>query len=283
MTRPEVHSAQTVEEALELRRHAGGHAPWLAGGTWLLRAPQRAEPLADSYVSVARVAELRELADGGENVELGALATHARLAAAGALSGPLRALAQAAGTSGFPGIRSVATLGGNIGARQFSEADLVPALLALGARVELAGDGGRRTVALSDALTEEPDELIVKVLLSRPPGQVSGYRRLTVRGGGEYAVASVAICATLDPDGTVTAARVAVGAVEQAPRVSQEAADALLGRRLDARSGQAAGQALADACVPRANPDAPGWYRQAVLPVLAERVAADIATQEAGA
>nr|WP_255426724.1 hypothetical protein [Pseudonocardia sp. C8] len=96
---------------------------------------------------------------------------------------------------------------------------------------------------------------------------------MTVRGGGEYAIASVALAVELS-DGVVTAARVALGSVEPVACRSPEAEEGLVGGPLDAGRARAAGAAAAAACRPREGLDAPGWYRTAVLPALFERAAA---------
>jgi carbon-monoxide dehydrogenase medium subunit len=274
---PQLHVARTVEGALTRLQAAGPRTQFVAGGTWVLRSAHRGEELAPQYVSLARVGELAGIAVQDDCVSIGALTTHAQLAASAHLTG---ALAQAAAASGFPGVRSVATLGGNLAARGFSEADLVPALLALEARLELATSSGRHEVAVAEYLAERPTDLIVRVLVPRRARQVSAYLRLTVRGGGEYAVASVAVSAVLDDAGRVEDARVALGAVESVARVSPVAAVARIGRPIERTTGRAAGEKLALDCRPRDGDDAPGWYRRSVLPALAERVVAAMTAEE---
>jgi aerobic carbon-monoxide dehydrogenase medium subunit len=278
---PELQVATTVEDALARLQACGRGTQFVAGGTWVLRAPHRGEELAPQYVSLARVSELAGVAVEEDRVAIGALTTHAQLARSSHLTGALQALAQAAAASGFPGVRSVATIGGNLGAQGFSEADLVPALLALEASVELATSSGRHEIAAARYVVERPDGLILRVVVPRRPRQVSAYRRLTVRGGGEYPVASVAVSAVLDDSGRVENARVALGAVESVARISPAAADALVGCPVELTAGRAAGEKLAADCHPREGDDAPGWYRRSVLPALTERVVvAMIAEQE---
>jgi carbon-monoxide dehydrogenase medium subunit len=212
---------------------------------------------------------------------IGALTTHRDLAERLAADGPLAALARAAATSAFPAVRNVATVGGNLCAGPFPEADLVPALLALDAEVEVAGPGGRSRRPVQAVLDERParGELVVAVHVPAPAGRHSGFERLTVRGGGEYALASIALSVDLAPDGTVAAARVAVGAVEHRARRCPAAEAALTGRRLDDEAVDAAGHAAAGELESRDGVDAPGWYRLAVLPALARRAAAAITTR----
>ncbi|MHA6794422.1 FAD binding domain-containing protein [Pseudonocardia bannensis] len=276
MTRSVVRRPATVADAVRDLAELGADGAPLAGGTWVMRAPLRGVPVARVYVALDGLAELRDIRTGDGVVEIGAGVTHAELAA---VDGPpaLAGLVEAARRSAFPAVRSVATVGGNIAAVGFPEADLVPALLAADARVVLATPEGERTEDLATYLASRPGrpagELIVRVVVPVPAGRRSAFERLTVRGGGEYAVASVALSVDLD-GATVSAARVAVGGVEKAARLSSAAAAVLVGSPLDEATAERAGQAAANGCTAREGLDAPGWYRLAVLPALARRAAA---------
>jgi carbon-monoxide dehydrogenase medium subunit len=97
----------------------------------------------------------------------------------------------------------------------------------------------------------------------------------------DIAVVGAGVALTLDPDGTCTACRVALGAVAPTPLAVPEAAAALVGRRLD----EAALAELEAAARAAARPidDMRGTivYRVRVVGVLAKR-AAIIAAQRAG-
>jgi carbon-monoxide dehydrogenase medium subunit len=280
----EVHRAATVDEAVDLLARLGEEGSPLGGGTWILRAPLRRAPLKRHYVVVRDVAELASTTPG-DPARLGALATHAVLAALEDGTGPLGAVAEAARRSAFPAVRNVATLAGNLAARPFPEADLVPALLAGEAVLELARADGRERLDLAAYLEDRdrrpPGELIVSVSLPAPPGRRSWFERLTVRHAAEYSLASVAISLDVGADGLVTGARVAVGAVEDLPRRVAAAETVLLGAALEALPAAEAGRAAADALRPRDALDAPGWYRQAVLPELLARAGARVTGREA--
>jgi carbon-monoxide dehydrogenase medium subunit len=271
--------AGSLHEAVAALASAGDRGAPLAGATWIMRAGLRGEARKDVYVALGGIAELRGITLG-EELAIGALVTHAELAEAG-LGAPAGALAEAARASAFPAVRTVATLGGNLAARPFPEADLVPALLALDARMRLAGPGGETSLPVEEYLcTREarpPGELIVAVGIPSPAGGRSAYERLTVRGGGEYPVAALAVSVDLDRSGVVRAARVALGSVEAVARRSEAGAAALVGRPLDAAAAERCGAAVAAEAHPRDGLDAPGWYRAAVLPALARRAIGRIA------
>lgn len=137
-----LHRPSTVEEAVALLADLGDGAEVLAGGTWVMRWHHRGEAPRASHVVLADIPGLADIAPGDPTV-IGALVTHRDLAERLPADGPLAALVRAAATSAFPAVRNVATVGGNLCAGPFPEADLVPALLALDAEVEVATPVGR--------------------------------------------------------------------------------------------------------------------------------------------
>ena len=273
----EVHRVTTVGEAVGLLDRLGEEGGVLGGGTWILRAPLRSAQLKRHYVMVRDVTELTGTVTG-HPARLGALTTHAELGALEHGTGPLGALSEAARRSAFPAVRNVATVAGNLACRPFPEADLVPALLAGEAALELAHVEGRERLDVAAYLEQRdrrpPGELIVSVSLPAPVGRHSWFERLTVRHAAEYSVASVAVSVDVDAEGLVTEARVAVGAVEELPRRSEPAEALLRGSALRTLPAERAGRAAAAALQPRNALDAPGWYRQAVLPELLARACA---------
>src|SRR5215467_7265171 len=93
--------------------------------------------------------------------------------------------------------------------------DLAPALLILGAEVDLAGPEGRRTLPLRDLyigyarhdtasgdgknyLALAPDEIVVAVRAKHTPGLRSGYDKIRIRRSIEYPVAGVAVALRRD-------------------------------------------------------------------------------------
>lgn len=266
---------------MSLLGEMGDEGAVLGGGTWILRAPLRGEPLAAGYVALRGIAEMAGLSAGDNAARIGALATHSELGGAEYGTGALGALAEAARRSAFPAVRHVATVAGNLAARPFPEADLVPALLAGEAAVELASPAGRELLDAAEYLATRDRrparEVIVAVSLPAPAGRRAWFERLTVRHAAEYSLASVAVSVDVGADGAVTDARVAVGAVEEVARRVVDAESILRGSPLAALPGEEAGHAAARALVPRDGLDAPGWYRSAVLPVLMARVASRMA------
>jgi carbon-monoxide dehydrogenase medium subunit len=257
----------TLAEAVGELDALGGDGAALAGGTWVMRAHQRGESFALTYVSLLELPELTG-ATIGERSSLGALLTHDELAALDDDAGPLGAVAQAARTSAFPAVRSVATLGGNLCAAGFREAELSAALLALDAEVEVASPSGTEALPLDTYLSTRPAGVLARAHVPCPAGRRSAYRRLTVLHGSEYPVCGVAVSFALEA-GTIRTARVAVAAVDTRPRLLASAAELLEGvEAADEASVLDAGRAGGTELPEHDGLDAPGWYRLAVLPAL---------------
>lgn len=267
--------AQSFDEALVA---IGDGARVLAGGTWLMRDPLRGVATPPALVSLAAIPAFTDIEISAEWIAFGAGVTHACLAATLQGIGGFEGLAAAAKGAANPAIRRVATLGGNLCTLDFAAADLVPALLALDADVEIATVGGRQIMALEtflkDRATLLPGAILLRVIVSKAVAQ-SAHARLLLRKAGDYPVAIVSVVRGTDGD-----IRVAVGSVETVARrwLSLEAAFAAQAT-MPNRDGAAA---LAKECNDfsgRDGLDAEGWYRCEVLPALVRRAFQSLVTQ----
>ncbi|MGE0811783.1 MAG: xanthine dehydrogenase family protein subunit M [Vicinamibacterales bacterium] len=121
-----------------------------------------------------------------------------------------------------------------------SSTDAAPMLQALGARVQLVSARGERRVEVADLyandgiayLTRRPDEILTAVEIPATAGRRSTYWKLRRRGAFDFPVLSVAAAARVEADGTVTEARVVVGAAASRPMAAPAADRALVGRTL---------------------------------------------------
>lgn len=274
---PSLYVAPSLAHALDaLAERGAGGAP-LAGGTWIMRAPLRHEPMSPAYVGLGRVAELGRVEVHDDHVVIGASVTHARLAEVLRDVPDLQGLAAAAGRSANPAVRRAATVGGNLSTAGFAAADLVPALLCLEAEVDITSRAGVQRLTLEAFLaardTLEPGRLLTQVRVPRSAAR-SAHARLPLRKAGDYPVAILSIAVTRDGSGHVARVRVAVGSVEPVARLWPALEAALTGAPLDARSAERAAADLAEDFNGRDGIDAPGWYRVAVLPALARRAVA---------
>jgi 4-hydroxybenzoyl-CoA reductase subunit beta len=175
--------------------------------------------------------------------------------------------------------------------------DLAPALLVLGAEIELAGPGGRRTLALNDFyigharhdgtsgdgktyLALAPGEIVVAVRARNTPNLRSGYDKIRIRRSIEYPVAGVA-AALIRYGGTLTDLRVAFTGTNPRP-VLLEGTAALCGGPLDDRVLAGLDALVRDQIMAMKTTFTPGHYRRRVAGVLARRLAMKLWHQESG-
>ena len=143
--------ADSVAEAGRLlAAHPG--AKLLAGGHSLIPLLKLRLAAPPAVIDVGRIAELRGVAAYGDGLRIGALTTHAEIAASDAVRERAAALAEAAGQIGDPAVRNRGTIGGNL-AHADPASDLPTVLAALGATLTVAGPDGERTVGVADFIT----------------------------------------------------------------------------------------------------------------------------------
>jgi CO/xanthine dehydrogenase FAD-binding subunit len=268
-------SASTLDEALEAI--AEGARPVAGGSDLVVGARQGKAPLPDFVVAIDRVEALRGIGEVDEGVRIGALARHADIEASDLLrSAALAALADGAALIGSPATRNVGTLGGNV-MNASPAMDTGPALVVLGAEVELRSLRGARSLPIGElwsgpgTTVAASDELCAQIRIPRPaPGSGSAYVRLEYRRAMEIAVVGAAAMVTLDA-GTVADCRIALAAVAPTVIRAPSAEGALAGREpsQDALTAVAAG-ASADAR-PITDIRASEHYRRHIAGVMARR------------
>ena len=269
--------APSLAAALDTLNDYGPDGAAFAGGTWIMRAPIRHQPLKTHYVAIGKIPELTVIRIGTDAIEIGAAVTHAALTAALTDLPEFAVLAAAAGRSANPAIRAMATIGGNLSASDFSAADCVPALLCLDTQVEVSSRDGHERISIDAFLkrrsTFVPGQLLTKIVVPRS-GHKTAHSRLTLRKAGDYPVAIVSLSVDVDPTNQVRKARIAIGSVEMAARRWERLETALVGRVLDPALAADIAADLADEFTGRESVEVPAWYRVRVLPGLVRRATA---------
>lgn len=204
---------------------------FLAGGTDLLVAERL---LLDTglLVDLSRMAGMGFIAAGDGDISIGPTTTVGALAAHEGLRARFPALSEAAAQCGSVQIRNRATIGGNI-ANASPGADLIPVLLAAGARLSLLErDCTWSELTLLD-FAPAPGRLIVEIILpSEGILPRSAFVKLGARRDLTISRLSLALLAELQ-DGRFGAVRLAAGAIGPKPRRLPLAERALEGRRLE--------------------------------------------------
>jgi len=277
-----------LAEACALASRLGGEAAFIAGGTELIPDFQRERETARQLIALDGIGELRGIATEGALLRIGGLTTVAEVASSALVRGRLVALADAARAIGSAQIRSLATIGGNF-CRAVACADTPPAAIVGEARVRIVGTQGTREL-LAEEFFLGPrrtvlarGEVLAAILLpAPPPGTGSSYQRFSRRKGAALAVAAVAARVTL-AGGTITGARVALGAVSPVPMLVAGAADVLIGARPSTSVFEEAARRCADEALPITDVRGSADFRRELVSVLARRAIAEAVARAGGA
>jgi CO/xanthine dehydrogenase FAD-binding subunit len=182
------------------------NATLLAGGTDVMVEVNFRTRQVQQVISLRQVTDLKEW----NGNRIGAGVTFQRME-----RGPIRALAQLARTVGSPQIRSVGTLGGNLGTAS-PAGDSHPFLAACDAGIEVRSRTGEtRTLRWNEFLTGpkmnalQPGEVITAAVLPEHLPARQEFGKVGVRSA--MVISTVSACVMRDEDGRTTAALGAVG------------------------------------------------------------------------
>ncbi|HET7028831.1 MAG TPA: FAD binding domain-containing protein [Candidatus Limnocylindrales bacterium] len=242
----------------------------IAGGVGFLLRRQLGETLPERFVAVGCLPELRAIERLENALAIGAAVSLAELAASPIVRTDAPLLAAAAAAAANPGIRTTATLGGNLLDRP-GGSDLMAALLALGARAAWARPGG---VTEDSVPLDGPvgDGLLLRVRTTVPTAAAWGFERLRTRGAGDRPTATV--CVTLaDARAENAIGRAWATSVAPRPVELSETLAAAIAAASDEEIVAATDVDLRDVVVVD-DLRATAEYRRRVLPVLVRRAVA---------
>ena len=271
----------TIEAALAILSSDRDARP-VAGGTDLVVASRQGRRgLPESIVAIDRIADLARhgVEDGG--LVLGALTSHDWIASSAEVAASWSALADASAIVGSPATRSTGTIGGNL-MNASPAAETVGPLVVLQANVILRAIGRGSRIVPAAALAVGPgrtsaaaDELLTAVIVPRPAeGSGSAYVRLEYRRAMEIAVVGAAGLVTLDGDGRIATARIALTSVAPTIIRAADAEAVLVGAAAEPATFRAAAEAASAAANPIDDVRASADYRRAMLVVVVARTLA---------
>ena len=278
------HRARSLSDAQRLlAAHPG--AKLLAGGHSLIPLMKLRLAAPPALVDIGRIPELRGISRSGDTIRIGALTTHAEIAASADVQKSAAALSEAAGLIGDPAVRSRGTIGGNI-AHADPASDLPTVLVALDARIVAIGPAGERTIPadgfftgiMSTSLAD--NEVVTAIVVpSSTRGQGSAYVKFS-HPASRYAVIGVAASVTMTGN-VCSATRISLGGLLPHASRAHAVEKALTGKPLDTSAiANAAAQVGADL-----GGDVTGdifasaSYRAAVAPVYVKRAIAAAAAR----
>src|SRR6266404_3117148 len=328
---------RTIAEAVKIIAEAGPEGQFVAGGADLYTNMKRRQQTPRTVISVMRLPELNQVTgDGGQGLVIGGSVTLTDICEHPIIKRDYSVIASAARTISTPILRNMGTIGGNLlldtrcnyydqnyewrkginfclkkdgdvcwvapGSSKcwaVQSADLVPVMVAIGAKLRFASTAGERVIDAAgfynddgiDYLKKRPDELLVDIHLPRTNGWRASYQKLRRRGAFDFPVLGVAayvryrtgsgsdriIGSTLvsgalpngrasdtsHSDRVIADAKIVLGGIAPSPIDVNDAARALIGNPFDDDHIQAAAEACYNKARPLDNTDfVMNWRKQ---------------------
>jgi 4-hydroxybenzoyl-CoA reductase subunit beta len=303
-------------------RHKYPHSQFIAGGTDLLVNMRHGIRKPDTLIDVSGIDELNRIEDGDAGVGIGAGVTIAKLLDHPIIKAAYSAVADACEQIAGPGHRVIGTVGGNLcldtrciyynqsewwrsanryclkhggdtchvapqGQRCHAAftGDLAPALLVLGAEVEVINSSGRTRMPLGQLYAEDgrahltlaEDDLLVEVHLPPSP-PASAYAKIRVRGAIDYPLAGVAV-ALAGSGGVITSLRIGVTGTNSRPFVVT-GTDELVGHPVDEQTLHKIDRLVQKQVQPMRTTVASAHYRRLAAAALARRLTKRLAERQ---
>jgi len=323
---------RSIAEAVRIIADTGPEAQFVAGGTDLYPNMKRRQQMPKTVISVMRLPELNQInGDGKSGLVIGASVTLTDIVQNEIIKRDYPVLASAARTISTPILRNMGTIGGNLlldtrcnyydqnyewrkainfclkkdgdicwvapGSSKcwaVQSSDLVPVMVAIGARLRLVSTLGERMVDAAgfynddgiDYLQKRPDELLVDIHLPPTNGWRASYHKLRRRGAFDFPVLGVAAYVrTVVANGNgssehvVQDARIVLGGIAPSPVQVTAAATTLIGNPLNDDQIQAAAEAAYIKARPLDNTDFVYQWRKQMTRQYTLRALKDIRSQ----
>ncbi len=281
--------------------HEKKHAAVVGGGSEYLQLMKVRVATPDYVVNLKTIPGLNYIKEEGGGFRIGALATLSELEEHKGVQEKLLFLSQAAGEAASQQIRNAGTVAGNLCQRPFCwyfrsashvclrkggevcysvagdnryhailgggpsyivhPSDLAPALVALDAKIKIAGPAGEKTIPLEkffvtpqvNARRENilgPADIVTEIQAPLPKAGSKGYYyKVRERQAWDHAIVSVATVVQTS-GGTVRDARVVLGGVAPIPWRAPKAEDFLRGKAIDEGAAQKAAEIALDGARP---------------------------------
>lgn len=264
----------SIDEAVSALASGGEDAKILAGGQSFIPVLRLRLAAPSTVVDLGRVEELRQVTEDGDNITIGSMVTHADVLTNSLIGQHLPLLIAATDTVADRQVRNRGTLGGAL-AHADPAGDLGAVAVALDATFEVAGAGGRRTVAagdfFQDYLTTALGEGDVLVSISFPK-QVGYGVRYEKFNRMAQAWATVGVAAAVKVEGgNIADAKIALTNMSTVPVRASAVEQALIGKPANAQTIEEAAQKAAEGTNPTDDLSAKADYREHLAKVLTKR------------
>lgn len=160
-----------------------------------------------------------------------------------------------------------------------NSADTPPALMTLGASIDLASPEGTRNIKVSDFFIADgihntvrrANEIVTRVRIPLPPGSTrTTFTKVRQRQSIDFPLLNIAIATDLDGD-TIRAMKMVVSALGSRPRDVTGLDKVAVGKTLDAETIEAVADRAFQQCHPLENIIVDADWRRAMIPVYVKR------------
>jgi len=248
---------QKIEEALEILSGYGKEIKIIAGGTDLLIQYYDRLYEVGSWLDLKNILELKEIKIHQNQMEIGAMVTHAQLEKSEDIKKYFPILSKAAADIGSPQIRNRGTIGGNI-VNASPAGDLLAPLMAYGAQFKLLSIKGEKIVSAEDFFLGpkktilEPAQLLTRIILPLPSERTYGcWIKIGKRKALIIATITLALVVEMDEDNkTVKEVRTCLGSVAPTPIEIKEIRKMMVGQNFKQLDFNQLGQIVEDKISP---------------------------------
>lgn len=232
----------TVDEALKLLDEHKASVSVIAGGTDLVLEMNERKTTPEVVVDLKQIPELNYIRVEDGKFHIGAMTTHAQLAADERVKEGAFILHEATRQVGSPQIRNLGTIGGNISQSSVA-GDGLAACVTLNADVTVRSVRGERTMNINDFLAGEgvqkrnslaADELLTEVSFPVADAKhtATAFYKLGKRKSLAISVIAGGMVVTVDDEGICTYASMRAGALGRYPMHFATSEQHLMGKKL---------------------------------------------------
>jgi aerobic carbon-monoxide dehydrogenase medium subunit len=270
------HRPGTLDEAIGLLARYGADAKVLSGGMSLLPAMKLRLGSYTHLVDINRIPGLEYIKEETGVLRIGAGTRQATLERNELIRTKYPILGDAVPMIADPLVRNRATIGGNLA--NGDPANDGPAIaIALGAELVAKGRSGERAIPANKFYESlyttalASDEILVEIRIPVPPAKSGGAYRKLKRKTGDFAAAAVAVQLSLNSNGTVARAGIALTNAGPTPIEAVKAQQFISGKAPDANTILETARLAAQAASPSADRRGSVEYKREMARVLAAR------------
>src|SRR5680860_835151 len=248
---------QKIEEALEILSGYGKEIKIIAGGTDLLIQYYNRLYEVGSWLDLKNIKELKEIKIHQNQMEIGAMVTHAQLEKSEDIKKYFPILSKAAADVGSPQIRNRGTIGGNI-VNASPAGDLLAPLMAYDAQFRLLSIKKAALISAEEFFIGpkktilEPAQLLTRIILPLPSERTYGcWIKIGKRKALIIATITLALVVEMDEDNkTVKDVRTCLGSVAPTPIEIKEIRKKMIGKNYSQLDFNQLGQIVEDKISP---------------------------------